>query len=128
MLLSTSLIKVLAVAIGAIPGALIRFYLTEWCRRASGTGFPYGTFLINITGCGAMGFFVGFTTRVLLPPELSLLIATGFLGSYTTFSTYELDALTLARRGKVGASLFYWAGSVVLGGLALQLGDRLAQL
>lgn len=123
------MLNILAIALGAIPGALARFYLTEWCKTAIGRGFPYGTFLINLTGCLLMGFFVTLSAGVVnFPVELKLLFATGFLGSYTTFSTYEFDTLVLVQSGKFGSALFYWIGSILFGVLGLQLGDRLAQL
>lgn len=53
---NVTLFGVLAIAIGAVPGALSRYYLTEFCKRAIGTNFPYGTFIINFTGCLLMGF------------------------------------------------------------------------
>ena len=118
----------IAISFGAVPGALSRYYLTLWSARWLGTGFPYGTFLINLTGALVMGFFVTFTLeRTITAPDLRLLIAVGFLGSYTTFSTYTLDTMTLARGGNVGSSLFYWAGSAVLGVVCVELGSGLAR-
>ncbi|OUL35463.1 chromosome condensation protein CrcB [Nostoc sp. T09] len=121
--------SVLAIAIGAIPGAVSRYYLTEFCKRALGTNFPYGTFIINFTGCLLMGFcFTLFKGIQGFPPEMDLLVRTGFLGSYTTFSTYGYDTLTLWRNGKQGASIFYWAGSAILAVIGIILGRYLAQL
>ena len=78
----------LAIASGAVFGALSRFYLTEWSKAKFGTKFPYATFVINLTGCLAMGFFFTISQRLTgYPNELDVLIRTGFLGSYTTFST-----------------------------------------
>lgn len=118
----------IAVSLGAIPGALSRYYITLWTAQWFGTGFPYGTFLINLTGALVMGFFVTFTLeRSITAPELRLLVAVGFLGSYTTFSTYALDTLTLARGGNTGLSLLYWAGSAALGVVCVALGSNLAR-
>lgn len=120
---------ILMVALGAIPGALARYYLTEWSKSAIGRGFPYGTFFINITGCLIMGAFIAFSAKIIeFPVALKLLVTTGFLGSYTTFSTYEFDTLTLHRSGKLGSTIFYWIGSIVFGVLAVRLGDRLVKL
>jgi CrcB protein len=101
-----------------------------WFSHRFGSSFPYGTLFINLTGCFDMGFF---TTLVLerianVPPEIRLLIAVGFLGAYTTFSTYGLDTFTLLRNRSWTSVLFYWAGSAVLGIVCLQLGVILARL
>lgn len=113
----------IAIASGAVPGALSRFYLTEWTKAKFGTNFPYATFGINLTGCLAMGFFFTISKGITgYPTELDLLIRTGFLGSYTTFSTYGFDTLTLWRSKQKGATFFYWAGSAIFGLGAVLLG------
>jgi fluoride exporter len=120
----------IAISLGAIAGALCRYYLTLWFAQRFGTAFPYGTFFINITGCFAMGFFATFVLdRVaVVSPEVRLLVATGFLGAYTTFSTYGLDTINLLRDKAYLAAGFYGAGSALLGTIALQLGVILARL
>jgi len=124
-----NLIVFLAIAMGAVPGALLRFYLTEWSKSRFGNRFPYGTLAINLTGCLMIGFFVALTKRIpSYPQELDLLIRTGFLGSYTTFSTYEFDTLTLWRSKQKIAALFYWLGSAFFGVLAVILGMAIADL
>jgi CrcB protein len=129
LLQSVTLLSVFAIAIGAIPGALSRYYLTEYCKRAIGTNFPYGTFIINLTGCLLMGFFFTFFKGIKgFPPEIDLLVRTGFLGAYTTFSTYGYDTLTLWRDNKPRATLFYWAGSAILGVIGIAFGRYLAIL
>jgi CrcB protein len=118
----------IAIALGAVPGALSRYYITIFAARWLGTAFPFGTFFINLTGAFVMGFFVTFTLeRAIASPDLRLLIAVGFLGSYTTFSTYALDTAALLRTSSLVSSLFYWAGSAALGFLCLELGSFLAK-
>jgi len=108
--------NVVAIAAGAVPGDLSRYHLTEWTKAKFGAKFPYGTFVINLTGCFAMGFFFTISKGITgYPKELDLLIRTGFLGSYTTFSTYGFDTLALWRSKQSLATAFYWAGSAVLG-------------
>jgi fluoride exporter len=120
---------IFAIAAGAVPGALSRYHLTEWTKAKFGTKFPYGTFLINFTGCLAMGFFFTLSKGITgYPSELDLLIRTGFLGSYTTFSTYGFDTLTLWRNKQTFATAFYWAGSAILGLVAVIIGVALAKL
>lgn len=119
----------LAISLGAIPGALSRYYLTVLFAQWLGTSFPYGTFVINLSGSLMMGLFTTLAIeQVITSPDLQLLITTGFLGSYTTFSTYTLDTASLRRTGNRLLTLFYWAGSVVLGGLCLEIGIVLAKM
>lgn len=119
----------IAISLGAMAGALSRYYLTLWFSDRFGVSFPYGTFFINITGCFAMGFFATFALNhlAIISPEVRLLVATGFLGAYTTFSTYGLDTVGLLRNN-IFTATFYWAGSAILGIICLQLGVILARL
>ena len=118
----------IAVSFGAIAGALCRYYLTLWCSDRFGLDFPYGTFVINISGCVLMGVI---STLALPPtqlaPETRLLLTTGFLGAYTTFSTYGLDSLNLWRMQHWKVALGYWLGSPALGFVGVQLGVMLGQ-
>jgi fluoride exporter len=124
-----SFTNAIAVAGGAIPGALCRYYFTLWSKQGWGGQFPYGTFLINITGCFMIGFFVMIIASFdSVPGALRLSVATGFLGSYTTFSTYEYDAYLLWQSADRGATVLYWLGSVVYGAIALWLGVQCAYL
>lgn len=120
----------IAISFGAIAGALSRYYLSLWFAQRFGVGFPYGTFFINLTGCFAMGFFVTLALErvATIPPEVRLLVAVGFLGSYTTFSTYGLDTITLLRNRTFLEAGFYWAGSGIVGIICVQLGIILARL
>ncbi len=119
----------IAISLGAIAGALSRYYLTLWFSDRFGVSFPYGTFFINISGCFAMGFFTTFTLNhvTIISAEVRLLTATGFLGAYTTFSTYGLDTVALLRNS-IFTATFYWAGSAILGIISVQLGVILARL
>lgn len=118
----------LAVSLGAIPGALSRYYMNLLVTQWLGSSFPYGTFAINMSGCLVMGFFATLALeRIVISPDLRLLIAVGFLGSYTTFSTETLDTDTLLWQGSKATALFYWAGSAVLGVVSLEVGSFLAR-
>jgi CrcB protein len=129
MLQDVTMSGVLAIAIGAIPGAVSRYYLTEFCKRVIGTNFPYGTFIINFTGCFLMGFFFTLFQEIKeFPTEIDLLVRIGFLGSYTTFSTYGYDTLMLWRNGRQIATIFYWSSSAVLAVVGIILGRYLGQL
>lgn len=119
----------IAISLGAIAGALSRYYMTLWFAQRFGTTFPYGTFFINLTGCFGMGFFATLALQRVptISPEVRLLIATGFLGAYTTFSTYGLDSITLLRERHYLAVSYYWAGSAILGIICVYLGIILAR-
>ena len=119
----------IAISLGAIPGALIRYYLTVIFSRLFGVSFPFGTFFINLSGSLLMGFFATLAIeQVITSPELQLLIIIGFLGSYTTFSTYALDSAALLRNRHRSKALFYWLGSAILAGICLEVGIVFAKL
>ena len=119
---------VLAIATGAVFGSLARFYLTEWTKTKFRTKFPIATFGINLTGCLAMGFFFTLSKGLTgYPSQLDLLIRTGFLGSYTTFSTYGFDTLTLWRSQRKCATFIYYVGSPLLGLGAVLVGIEIAR-
>jgi len=120
----------IAISLGAVAGALSRYYITLWFAGRFNTAFPYATFLINITGCLGMGFFITLASeRVLtIPVEVRLMVTTGFLGAYTTFSTYGLETNALWRDRSYSIATFYWAGSAILGVIAVQLGIILARI
>jgi fluoride exporter len=122
--------NLIAVSLGAIAGSLCRYYLHIWITQRWGTSFPYGTLIINLTGSLAMGILTGLVLErtLFISPEVRLLIATGFLGSYTTFSTYELDTVTLLQASRFQSAIIYWLGSAVLGSLSLYLGIAIAKL
>jgi CrcB protein len=105
----------LLVFVGGGLGASLRHAVNVGCARACGLNFPYGTFVINITGSLVMGMIAGYLA---LKGEASqpwrLFIMTGILGGYTTFSAFSLDAVTLYQRGEMGLALFYVLGSVIL--------------
>ncbi len=114
------------VFVGGGCGAALRHAVNVLCARQFGLGFPYGTFIINITGSLVMGLIAGYLAfKGEASQPWRLFLMTGVLGGYTTFSAFSLDAALLYERGEVGAALFYVIGSVVLsiaalaGGLAL---------
>ena len=120
----------IAISLGAIAGSLSRYYFGIWLGKFLGTNFPYGTVAINLTGCLGMGCFVTLASEkfATISPELRLLIAVGFLGSYTTFSTYELDTINLMSYDNLPMTILYWLGSATLGLFAVQLGVILGRL
>jgi fluoride exporter len=120
----TGLRSPLAISLGAISGALVRYYLTLWFSQRF-IGFPLGTVVINLSGC----FLIGIVTAIApgrWSPEIRLMVTTGFLGAYTTFSTYGLETVMLMRN-KGTLALLYWLGSAALGVVCVGLGMRLGE-
>ena len=120
----------IAISFGAVAGALSRYYIALWFASRFSTAFPYATFLINITGCLAMGLFITLVSErvAMIPVEVRLMVTTGFLGAYTTFSTYGLETNVLLRDRSYSFAAFYWAGSAILGVIAVQLGIIIARI
>jgi CrcB protein len=118
-----------AISLGAIAGALSRYYLGLWFNQLFGTEFPYSTLIINVSGCFVMGLFttLALGRLITIHPDVRLLVTTGFLGSYTTFSTYELDTTKLLEQRSIEIDLLYWFGSAFLGLLSLQMGITVAE-
>lgn len=89
------------IALGAVVGASARYFLSGFVARNFSAAFPYGTLLINLTGSFVLGFFLIYSTeRVLLDPRWRLLVAVGFCGSYTTFSSYAFESFALMEQGQ----------------------------
>jgi CrcB protein len=105
----------LLVFIGGGLGASLRHAVNVGCARACGLNFPYGTFIINITGSLVMGLIAGYLAfKGEASQPWRLFIMTGILGGYTTFSAFSLDSVLLYERGELGLAAFYVVGSVVL--------------
>ena len=89
------------IAVGAVAGASARYFLSGLIARNFSATLPYSTLLINVTGSLVLGFFLVYSTdRVLLDPRWRLLIAVGFCGSYTTFSSYAFESFALLDQGQ----------------------------
>ena len=115
--------NLLLVAAGGAAGASARHLVGVVSLRAFGSGFPVGTMVVNIVGCLVMGIIAGlFATRIQGSESLRLLLATGFLGGFTTFSAFSLDFTVLWERGETGLAIAYVAASVGLSIAALALG------
>jgi len=89
------------ISLGAIVGACARYFLSGYIARAFSAVFPYGTLVINISGSFLLGFFLILTSeRVLVDPRWRLLVAVGFCGSYTTFSSYAFETFAYLEQGQ----------------------------
>ena len=126
--LSKDMETFLLISTGAILGANLRYWVGGWAVDHFGTSFPYGNLIINLTGSFAIGLFVTLATdRLLLDPRWRVLVAIGFLGSYTTFSSYTFESMNLILDNQWPLGLLNLFGSAFLGGLAVLLGISLAR-
>ena len=121
--------RYLVISLGGVLGANARYLLGNWVAARYGTSFPYGTMLINVSGSFVIGFFlVLITERFVVHPNWRLFFAVGFLGAYTTFSTFSFETATLMQSGSWWLALANMIGSVVLGLVAVLVGMALARL
>ncbi len=115
--------KFFLISAGAVLGANLRYWVGDWAIKRFGTAFPMGTFIINISGSFLLGLFLSLAMdRLALDPRWKLLLGVGFLGAYTTFSTYTYESLALFQQGKIGLGLVNLLGSSLLGALAVGMG------
>jgi fluoride exporter len=120
-------IKVIVLSAGGALGVNARYWLGVWMNRWASPQFPWATFTINVTGSFAIGILTIGLTRWLPHPNLRLLLITGFLGGYTTFSTFEYDSATLWERGELWLVAANMVGSVMVGFAAVLLGIAIAR-
>ena len=120
------MIQALLVAFGGAIGSVLRYYVGQWTLRLMGPAFPWGTLAVNVVGWFVIGVFAELIARKFnASTELRLLLITGFLGGFTTFSAFSLDAISLFERGEAVAGGIYIAASVglsmaaVIAGLAV---------
>ena len=105
----------IGIAIAGALGALARYAVDGWISGRTG-GFPWGTFVVNVTGAFLLGFlFTVLTERVRMSPALRTSITVGFLGAYTTFSTWMFESARLAEDGELQQATLNVAGSLALG-------------
>jgi CrcB protein len=121
--------KYLLIAAGGALGSIARYWVGSIIGGRMGTRFPYGTFVINITACIIIGFSLTYLSkRVELNPAWRYLIPVGFIGAYSTFSTYEWETLSTLRSGAFALAALYAIGSLILGLTATWCGALLADM
>jgi fluoride exporter len=122
------LTRYLLVAIGGGTGALARYVAASAIMTRFGGKFPLGTLAINVTGSFLIGFLMTILTgRFQVDPRWRLLLVVGFLGGYTTFSSFEWETYTSVREGELWAGMLNVVSSVMLGYVAVWLGSMLAR-
>jgi fluoride exporter len=123
-----TLTKYLAVVAGSAAGGMLRYFLGSTVLARTAAPFPTATFVINITGSFIVGFFLTLATeRFQLSAHLRLAVAVGFVGAYTTFSTFEYETLRLAEERRLGLALLNVLLSVAVGFAAVWGGAMLAR-
>jgi CrcB protein len=119
----------LVISIGAILGANARYLLANWAAQRFGAGFPYGTFIINISGAFVLGVFMAYLQdRSFVHANYRLFFATGFCGAYTTFSTFTYESLRLLQDGSFLLAFTNLFGSIVIGMAGVFLGFVLGRM
>jgi len=121
--------KYLLIAIGGALGSVARYWVGSTISSRVGIRFPYGTLIVNLTACLVIGFTLTYLgKRADLDPAWRFLIPVGFIGAYSTFSTYEWETLSTLRSGALFLAGLYAIGSLVLGLVAVWGGAALAEV
>ncbi|MEG6584889.1 fluoride efflux transporter CrcB [Dendrosporobacter sp. 1207_IL3150] len=121
--------KLLLVAIGGGIGASTRYLVSSWAVERFGSGFPYGTLIVNVAGCFIIGMFMVITTeKFVVNPYWRLLVTVGFLGGLTTFSSYSYETFKLLEEASTTIALYNVFFNLITGFVATWLGIALARL
>jgi CrcB protein len=121
--------KYLLIATGGALGSIARYWVGSSIAGRMGIKFPYGTLIVNLTACVIIGFSMTYLgRRVELSPAWRFFIPVGFIGAYSTFSTYEWETLTNLRAGAFAIAALYAIGSLILGLVAAWGGSVLGEV
>ncbi len=122
------MLKYLIIGVGGFVGAIARYMVGTYIGSRFGIRFPYGTFVINISGCFLVGFIVTLLARTTASQYWRYLIPIGFIGAYTTFSTFEYETLRAVQDGQITAGLLNVVFSVVVGFAAVWVGAAIGRV
>ena len=121
--------QLVLVGLGGFAGAVLRWFVDGWISERNPTAFPLGTLVINLTGSFVLGvLFAWVIERNVLPPDVRLPLMVGFLGAYTTFSTFMLESWRLIEEGAYALAAANLVGSVALGLVAVVAGLAVGRL
>jgi len=121
--------KYVLIAIGGALGSIARYWVGSTVSGRLGSKFPYGTLIINLTACVILGFVLTYLgRRAEVDASWRFLIPVGFIGAYSTFSTYEWETLSTLRSGAFLLAALYALGSLLLGLIAVWAGTLLAKV
>ena len=115
-------VQIGSVGVAGALGALARYTLGRFIAERAGSQFPLGTLLINVSGAFVIGLLFAQSEHKVIIPALQVVLATGFVGGYTTFSTTSWEGVQLVRGGSTQLSLLYFGGNIVFGLLAVTVG------
>ena len=123
------MMRLLLIALGGAVGSLARYGTgTLLLRVTEKTLFPWGTLAVNLIGCLAIGYLNGLLDDRLIRPELRFLLVIGFLGGYTTFSTFGWETAAMLRQGEYARAIAYVLANNLLGVLLVVVGYRLSRM
>jgi len=118
----------LIIGLGGFLGAVARYTVALWVGQKWGRTFPLGTFVVNISGSFLISLLMSlFTERFMVSPQVRLFLVVGFIGAYTTFSTFEYETGNLLKDGEWSIALANVILSVIAGFVALKLGELIAK-
>lgn len=119
---------ILAIGAGSFLGGVSRYLISQFVQAKFLSTFPFGTFVVNITGCLLIGLVFGLSERGNISPEWRLFLATGFLGGFTTFSAFSNETIAMLRDGQLLSAATYVGASVLVGLVATFTGFSITKL
>lgn len=120
--------KIFLIGIGGFIGALARFYTSKWVNMLIGHRIPFGTMTVNVVGSFIMGLLVTLSVeRMVVSEDIRMLIGVGFLGAFTTFSTFSVESVYLVEEGSYLPAFIYISGNLLLSIFAAFVGIVLAR-
>lgn len=122
-------INCIYVALGGALGAVSRYLLSTMIQNKTGSLFPWGTYFVNISGCFFLGFvYILGVELLIIPANIRTFVSVGFLGAFTTFSTFNLESLHMINNGEYRLALYNIFGSIICGLFAVWLGLLTARI
>ena len=123
------MINIIAIGLGGFSGAVSRYAIALWIGERWGRSFPLGTLVVNVSGCFLIGLLMYvLSQRLLVNPLWRSLLVIGFLGAYTTFSTFEYETGNLVGDGEILYSVVNVLASVLVGFAALKIGELIGRI
>lgn len=119
---------ILLIGTGGFAGSVLRYLMTKYLSVLLPTSFPIGTFVVNLLGCFLIGVVMGLSFESLISTRMRLMLATGFCGGFTTFSTYSLEIFELGQKGDANIGILYLFASIIFGLLCIWIGLATARL
>jgi fluoride exporter len=121
-------VRAVWVGVGGFCGAVSRYWLDGVVSRATGGSFPWGTWVVNVSGCFVVGLLMTLLTERLMPhPTLRIALTVGFVGAYTTFSTFAYESVRLGQTGALGIAVVNVVTSLAAGFVATWTGIMLGR-